>query len=281
MSTFSNRPIAVINSERIELTPTQIQSVYAKVNEHNNGLIGDKNIFEVPHYVIQLTGDKQVYFTLYRFFPPSGNVSANYKPYQYMKNISIDIMKAVETYATGHGLPIQLWADDNFKPIKAYSDDMPIFTFGKYRGCTMEDVFNKDAQYIVWYSKQEPYVSRYGKVSNKDANMKAMAKEYANLYFQTLTEKNREESTSEFVGTIKVRQHMTITIGFMKTYTSEWGDSSIKAFATDENGNHIQFYVNGNLKVEKGNTYNVKATPVKHFESVGKKTTRINRVTIL
>jgi len=281
---FNTRPIARINSERIELSVEQIQSVYAKVNAHNKVLIGDAKIFSKPHYVIQLTGDKQVYFTLYKFTPPiegrPTSVYVPYVPYRYLKNVSIDILKAVDLYTTGKGLPIQVWADDNFKPIQAFSDEMPIFTFGKYRGCTMEDVFERDAQYIIWYSKQEVYVNRYGNSSKKDITMKRLAKEYADLYFQTLAEKNRTECTSEHIGVLKVRQEITITVNYIKSTTCEYGEETVKASATDEEGNFIMFYVNRNLAVEKGLTYRVKATPVAHYESLGRKTTRINRIAI-
>ena len=73
---------------RRNYTDEQFQNVETLVKQHNEE-VG----FSYDRYlIVELTGNKKVFFTLYRYTKP---VSAYVNPYNYVKNLSIDLEQAV------------------------------------------------------------------------------------------------------------------------------------------------------------------------------------------
>lgn len=228
------------------------------VDEHNQKVGESKFIF-----VIDLTGDKRCYFTLYRF--NSGPCSPHVNPYTYLRNLSLDLVEATKKVATGKGLPILLHSDENRLPERFDADQI---SFGKYKGQTLSEVYEKDPSYIVWLAKNhKPDTKRGQKFSEILFGLR-------DLYFQTLSEKNNETCTSVWVGEPKSRLDLELTVLYKKNIP----DSNPKYFSQDINGNLFEFW--SALSLEKDSQIRVRGTVTKHIENLSRKITRINRVTL-
>jgi hypothetical protein len=229
------------------------------VDEHNQKVGESKIIF-----VIDLTGAKRCYFTLYRF--NSGPCSPHVNPYIYLRNLSLDLVEAAKKVATGAGLPILLYSDENRLPERFDADQI---SFGKYKGQTLSEVYEKDPGYIVWLAKNhEPDTKRGQKFSEMVYGLR-------DLYFQTLSEKHRETSTSVWVGEIKDRLDLTLTVLYKKIIP----ESNPKYLSQDINGNLFEFW--SALSLEKDSQIRVRGTVTKHIENLSRKITRINRVALV
>jgi uncharacterized protein (DUF3820 family) len=229
------------------------------VDEHNQKVGESKVIF-----VVDLTGAKRCYFTLYRFNHGPGSPYVN--PYTYLRNLSLDLVEAVKKVATGKGLPILLYSDDNRLPERFDADQI---SFGKYKGQTLTEIYEKDPGYIVWLAKNhEPDTKRGQKFSEMVYGLR-------DLYFQTLSEKNRETCKSVWVGEIKNRLDLNLTV-LSKKMVSE---SNPKYLTQDTNGNLFEFW--SALPLERGSEVLVRGTVTKHTENLSRKITRINRVALV
>ncbi|MFW6226159.1 MAG: hypothetical protein ACOC3V_04305 [bacterium] len=247
------------------LTDQQIDNLLNKVDEHNKG----KN-FENSYYIIDLTGDKRVYFTLYRYDKP---ISGYVNPYKYIKNISIDFEKVIDKVIGRLHLPILACYDDNNSPLligfrKRTKEGVPTLPFGKYRGETLEQVWDKDRGYILWFNKNYKKDGKY-KLTEEDVILLDQSNELVNIFFEEISEKNRKECTSEFIE-LKKRMDFDITI-------TKIGNG--KVYGENEDGNIIYFYYEGN-DFEVGQKLTVVGRTTKHVEVLGRKTTYINRIKI-
>lgn len=90
------------------------------------------------------------------------------------------------------------------------------------------------------------------------------------------------ESTSEYIGEIGKRQEFTVTVQGIFTFDGTYGTTAIHKM-TDEKGNMLTWFASGNPDndLEKGKTYNIKATVKKHDAYKGVKQTVVNRVKVL
>jgi len=228
------------------------------VDEHNQKVGESKVIF-----VVDLTGAKRCYFTLYRF--NSGPGSPHVNPYTYLRNLSLDLVEAVKKVATGKGLPILLYSGDNRLPERF---DVDQISFGKYKGQTLTEIYEKDPGYIVWLAKNyEPDTKRGRKFSEMVFGLR-------DLYFQTLSEKNKETCKSQWIGVEKQRLPLALTPLSKKKYQ----ESNPKYLLKDTEENLYEFWFNGDLEI--GEEVILKGTVVKHIESLSRKITRLNRVTL-
>ena len=243
-------------------TPEQIEQAYNLAEKHNEvvGSISDTD----SYWVVSLTGCEHVYYTLYLFNKVSGN-------YTYCRNLSSNIVEAVAKIATSKGLPILLDEEDgNFKTRRIPA---VCFQFGKYVGQSLVEVYEKDPQYVLWAAKN---VLPKNKVQRQMLdNLQAIVKSH----FQMLTEKNKEECSSEYYGQIKTRYDLTLKVYQVNEYINEFERSlSYRHRATDESGNLFQFYYKEPL--DKDTAFKLRGTVTRHQEYVGRKFTIINRVKI-
>lgn len=225
------------------------------VDEHNQKVGESKRIF-----VVDTTGAKRCYFTLYRFNTGPGSPHVN--PYTYLRNLSLDLVEAVKKVATGRGLPILLYSGDNRLPERFNADQI---SFGKYKGQTLFEVYEKDPRYVVWLAKN---------YTGKRNQFLEIATGLSDLYFQTLSEINRETCKSVWVGEPKTRLDLSLTVLFRKSV----GDDKPKYLTQDADGNLFEFWLNESL--EKGSQVQVRGTVIKHYENLSRKITRINRVVL-
>jgi uncharacterized protein (DUF3820 family) len=229
------------------------------VYQHNQKVGESKIIF-----VVDLTGAKRCYFTLYRF--NSGPCSPHVNPYTYLRNLSLDLVEAVKKVATGKGLPILLYSDENRLPERFDADQI---SFGKYKGQTLSEVYEKDPGYIVWLAKNhQPDTKRGQKFSEMVYGLR-------DLYFQALSEKNLETCKSIWVGEPKSRLDLDLTVLYKKIIP----ESNPKYLTQDSNGNLFEFW--SALSLEKDSQVRVRGTVTKHIENLSRKITRINRVALV
>ena len=264
-------------------TSEQLLQLESLVAKHNEG-----KAFDSSYYIVDLTGSKQVYFTLFKY---TKVVEGFFNPYKYIKNLSINIVQAVEELLIrANNTPVIVCYDDNNNPLltgfrKRNKEGVPQLHFGKYKGMTVAEIWEKDRNWIIWFNKEyktNPYIDRFGNMrdpilSTEETIMKAQSRELVNLFWEDWKEKKIEQNkavASEYIGVLKTRLQDDFTIDKIvkkEEYTM--------VYLKDSNGNVAYTY--GDFDVVVGETYTMKATPTKHNEKLGLKTTYINRVSVL
>lgn len=86
--------------------------------------------------------------------------------------------------------------------------------------------------------------------------------------------------TDEYVGEIKTRQDMTLTVLFKKYIDGVYGTTTMHKFI-DDSGRMVIWFASGFTDLEEGTTYVVKATIKKHDTYNNVKQTIVNRVTVI
>jgi len=220
-------------------------------------------------FYVDISGRYSVYYTLWRFKPNTVN------PYQFITNLSIDFKTAIEKAKKVAGrVPIIIdkfgTQAGMFQAAKA-----ELITFGKYRGKTLGDIFVEDPKYIEWL---------YKKYDGKSAERRERIKYYHDLYIETITKKNIEESKSEFQG--KVGEKITIEVEIYSitreadTYDGKKLNNKCKMI--DDAGNkYTTFNIGTNKEVQKGDRIKLTAKVKSHSEYMGIKFTALNYCKII
>ncbi len=249
------------------------------VDEHNNG-----RSFDRMYYIVDVTGDKEVYFTLYRYVKPT---SGYVNPYKYIKNMSIDLEKAVNDI---HRLPMPVLVNytDNNNPLlvnfkKRSKEGVPNIPFGKYKGEPLADVWEKDRNWVMWFYKnykteqfKDPSVRyRTAKWTEEDILLKEQAEQLIQLFWEEMAEQNRQTSTSKYFGEIGKR-----TVVDAKVTKIKKNNDYSTIYLETKDGDIVYIY-DKDFKMEVGKTYSIKGTPTKHVEILGKKCTYLNRVDLI
>jgi len=254
-------------------TDEQVAELQKIVAKHNEG-----KVFANGYYIIDLTGEKQVYFTLYKYTP----VTVGYaNPYRYIKNISIDLHQAIGDINM-LPLPVIVNYVDNNNPLlvgfrRRTKEGIPTIPVGKYRGETIAEVWDTDRNWVMWFYKNYKTESDYP-LNAEEVILKAQAKELIDLFWQQMTERNREESISNYLGTLGMRMTVRAKVTKIKAYP-EYGYTKIYLETIDllNNGNIIYIY-DKDYKLQVGDIIKITGTPTKHEEKLGKKQTYLNRI---
>lgn len=267
-------------SER-NYTEEQLANLNKIVDKHNEG----KSIDDTFYYIISLTGQYDVYFTLYRY-QKSAEMSAYTNPYKYIKNLSIDIEKAVKEIVDRTPFFILLIESDNYNPVYvAYVDRFKKRTkegvvripSGKYAGKTMAEVFDVDRGYVAWFKnnwgiKSADYDGKPRKLSTEENILISDATELLKLYNDNKIADNKANCKSEFVGTENVRMSITAKVDFVSKNADY-----VKIYLSD--GDNLFYIYDKNYELVKNDVITLSGTP-KHIESLGKKMTYFNRIKI-
>jgi len=222
--------------------------------------------FKLGYFYIDVSGKYSVYYTLWKDAPNHTH---------FITNLSTDFQTAVEKARKSTGrIPVIIDRTGTkaglFKAAKA-----EILTFGKYRGKTLGDIFVEDPQYIVWLSKNYKGKSqeRYERIQY-----------YTDLYFETITKKNQQESKSEYVG--KIGDKITFEAEVYDVKITEYHGIAytttrkLKCKLIDNDGNkYTTFNIGG--EVQKGDTIKISARVKDHKEYLGIKFTLINYCKII
>jgi hypothetical protein len=219
-------------------------------------------------FYIDISGKYAVYYTLWRFKPGVAT------PYHFITNLSIDFKTAIEKAKKAAGrVPVII---DRFGTQAGMfrTAKSELITFGKYRGKTLGDVFIENPQYIAWL---------YKNYDGKSPDRFERIKYYYDIYLETITKKNIEESKSQFVGkigdkiTIEVDVYSVERLGFQTQI-----DFNNKCKMIDDAGNKYMTYNLGtNKDVQKGDKVKVTAKVKDHKEYLGIKFTTLNYCKII
>lgn len=228
--------------------------------------------FKLGYFYIDVSGKYSVYYTLWKDSPRNTN---------FITNLSTDFQTAVEKAKKISGrIPVIIDRTGTkaglFKASKA-----EILTFGKYRGQRLGNIFASDPQYIIWLNKN---------YKGKNPDTAEKIKYYADLYYETITQKNREESPSEYQGEIGGKITFEAEVYDVKRteYTgahSNWNramdtKSNLQCKLIDKDGNKYSTYNIGG-EVQKGDFVKISARVKDHKELMGIKFTIINYCKII
>jgi len=257
--------------------PVEVKDeVYRKVNEHN--VKTDPSI--KGFYAIDVTGKYQVYYTFWRFKDIDPRFAGFIKNPVYMGNLTTDLMSSVDkAIQRVPNVKIEIWEDATKNNLIGKTKDTPSFTFGKYRGRTFPDVYLENPSYFAFLAKN---------ADPKYANTKSSVaiQFFANLYFEEMTKKNQESSTSKFSGTIGGRYEGELEVYNIKEYknqtnsfTGETRDVYLyKLKDADENKFMCYDLEKKFTDVKVGDKLKVSAKIKNHKEVVGIKFTLLNYV---
>lgn len=221
----------------------------------------DRNKFGV--FYVGVTGKHQVFYTLYRFRPSN---SPYVEPLTYVCNLSTDLIDAcIKARRIAGKIPVELDTYGTCKRLVGAAKAL-IIKFGKYRGVNIEEVFGNDPQYIVWMKK----AADKGELKI-DGNMHKEVERLSGIFWEGVTKKNEENSTSGFIGNLGERLTMKVKI---------LGIVEGKVKLVDENGNRLYTYT-GSFDVKKDDEVTIKGTVTSHKLIVGIKQTYINRVRLM
>lgn len=257
--------------------PVEVKDeVYRKVKEHN--VKTDPSI--KGYYAIDVTGKYQVYYTFWRFKDIDHRFAGFIKNPVYMGNLTTDLMSSVDkAIQRVPNVKIEIWEDATKNNLIGKTKDTPSFTFGKYRGRTFPDVYLENPSYFAFLAKN---------ADPKYANTKSSVaiQFFANLYFEEMTKKNQESSTSKFSGTIGGRYEGELEVYNIKEYknqtnsfTGETRDVYLyKLKDADENKFMCYDLEKKFTDVKVGDKLKVSAKIKNHKEVVGIKFTLLNYV---
>ena len=255
-----------IRTEKVysEDTIARIEELFEKGNESKSWNMG--------YYIIDTTGDYQVYFTLYRF---KKSESRYINPYKYIKNITSDFGKLEDMVDRFNSQPIPVIvvgsANNNAKICEfrnRKNSPTPFVKFGKYAGKTIEEIWAEDRNYVLWFAKNfEPK-------GESNILLSDQANEFKRLFFTELADKNRATDTSNYVGNIKERINVDAKVTSIKVNE----DYSVINLVTND-GNNI-FVYDKDYQLSVGDDVNIIGTATKHVEKMGKKFTYLNRINL-
>jgi hypothetical protein len=254
-----------------------ITDAYDIVNAHNTAVnpngysFNDKDNVS-SYYIISVTGTKNCYYTLYSY--NNHCISPNAKPWQYITNLSTDLLEAVNKICTGRGKIVRLEIQDNFN----INNIAPTcFQFGKYAGQPISEVYNRDPKYIIWAAFN---MTAKNKRQQQVVETLQLLKD---AHFQMVTEENLQTCTSnhmhEIGQRVNVNLQITSIIDPKPDPLTGLTPESKKYRAQDNNGNLYQFFSKAELELNQ--SYALRGTTKRHFTTLGKKYTSLNRVTIL
>ena len=211
------------------VTKEDIDKAFEIVEKHNS--IVDPNNKAgygengMSFYIIEPTGRHEVFFTLYRLNHLC--INTRLPNPRYIKNLSVNLLEAVKKIATGKGLPIELGGVENYKRKNGYTmEGVPFVTFGKYNGQTLDVIYEKDPQYVLWFAKN--YDPHAFKTTDKKLALKEHAESLADAHFQAITVNNQAECKSEYQGELKERKEWELTLyGVKVVNSSNYGDYTI------------------------------------------------------
>jgi len=182
--------------------------VYDMVKNHNEK--ADPTI--KGYYAIDVTGKYQVYYTFWRFKDIDARFAKFIKNPIYMGNLTTDLITAVEkAISRVPNVRIDIWSDASKHNLIGKTKDNITFTFGKYRGKTLPEVYLENPGYFAFLAKNAD--PKYA-----GSKMNVAIQFFSDLYFEEMTNKNRETSTSKFVGEVGGRFSGELEVYNVKVY---------------------------------------------------------------
>lgn len=260
------------------------------MKEHNDGPI-DKEL--KGFYYIDVTGKWQVYFTLWRWKDIDPRFAGFIKNPIYMGNMTTNFLTSVKKALEKipRSVRFQIMTDENREGLigknSARSNEDMRFTFGKYRGRSMGEVYLENPSYFAWLAKNAD--PRY---ENSKANKAIQL--FAQMYYEEVTKQNQEKYKDvQYVGAIGDRYEGEIEVYKIETKAGQnfgprrsWGKQEDPTYtdarAVDAAGNKFIIY---NLDkafpdhiIEKGSKVKIRGKVKDQKEILGIKFNRLSYV---
>jgi len=243
------------------------------LKDHNDA-VNNPNLKPGDFYAVDVTGKHQVYYTFWRFRDIPIQVQKYIKNPIYFGNLSTNLLEAIKKALSKpvvRNVPVQLWNSDTREGLIGKTKTTPSFTFGKYRGRSFPDVYLEDPGYFLYLSRNaDP------KYAGSATNQAIMA--FADMARDDMTERNRQNIDSNYVGNIGERNEFELELVHMQTYPPREGEG--KGYTTykmrDADGNRFYSYQFPSDNV--GDKVKVRATIKDHKERMGVKFTRLSRI---
>ncbi len=196
---FYTLPEMAVGDEK-EISQEEWDKAMKLVNDHNNSGNIDPEI--KGFYYIDVTGRWEVYFTFWRFkeIPPDIERLGVIKNPVYMQNLTTNFLTSVQKALSKMPKSVKLYimTAENREGLigktRVTKQEDIRFTFGKYRGKTIGEVYLDDPGYIAWLAKNaDP------KYENTKINQALRV--FADMYYEEVTKQNREKFKDvQFVG---------------------------------------------------------------------------------
>ena len=215
--------------------------------------------YKTGYFYIDVSGRYSVYYTLWK---------ESLRSSQFISNLSTDFMTAVEKAKKAAGRIPVIIDRTGTKAGMFQAAKSEIFSGGKHRGQTIGEVFVEDPTYIVWLSRDFNY-------KGNDPIMKEKILYYTKLYYETVANKNREKSLSNYVGEVGEKIEIQAEVFAAKKVPSQYNNKlQMQCKLIDENGNKYKVYDIGK-DVKDGDTVKLTAKVKKHTEVLGIKFTEL------
>lgn len=272
-----------------DITPEEWNEAIKLMKDHNESAQIDKEL--KGFYYIDVTGKWQVYFTLWRWKDIDPKFASVIKNPIYMGNMTTNFLTSVKKALdlVPSSIRFQIMTDQNREGligrVAAHSNEDIKFTFGKYRGRSLGEIYLEDPKYIIWLvQNQDP---KYA-----ETKMSRALQLFAQMYYEEVTNQNKEKfkdiqfagnKGDKYEGEIEVYKYeikQGQVFGYLgrgqnpPTYTS--------TRAVDKNGNKL---IINNLDktfpgqtIEKGSKLAIKGKVVDQIEILGVKFTKIGYV---
>lgn len=207
----------------------------------------------------QSSGSKGVMFVLYVLNKKC--VSAHVDPFNYLGQLSDNLPDAIISARRKVGkFQIILDADETFRDRKLPDQ----IGFGKYKGKTIDEIFDIDPKYIFWLGNK----ANNGELKVNSRLFNTL-KEYYSISRELVIEENKQKSKPALPIEIK-KVERTLTCYKIVNY----GDYFLQRFK-DSDGNIFQYQ--GKMLVEKeGDVVTISCKVTKSFESLGLVFNKIN-----
>jgi hypothetical protein len=240
---------------RTALTKPSDEEIEEAEEYLKQGADPDWDIMKQGYISIDVSGKYSVYYTMWR---------VNLKSDHFITNLSTDFKTAIQKAKKAAGRIPVLIDKYGTKSGLFQAARAEILTFGKYRGNSLGEIFIENPQYINWL---------YTKYDGSHNLPMDRLKFYNDLYFETITKKNLEESKSKYVGKIGDKITITADIYDFSVETSPFdGSTQYKCKLIDKEENKYMTYNIGKL-LKKGDSVELLAKVKDHKELLGVKFT--------
>ena len=212
-------------------------------------------------YVITLgqsVNSKGVMLVMYSYLRKCTSPHVN--PANYLGNLGMDIETAVlnaRKRVPKFQINIEAWETVSKR---LSNNTMP---FGKYRGMTIEDIFDKDEQYLLWIATSDSinYIKSEGAVN--------LIKEYSAIAKENITNSNRSKSTSK---SLPIEEKTSVKDLIMYSFfvkTNDGVDSYNVAKFKDADGNKYVYQGNSKKITKETVKMDLKCRVVGSYEAMG------------
>jgi uncharacterized protein (DUF3820 family) len=222
-------------------------------------LKGDVN--PIRNYVITLgqsSVSKGVMFVMYSYLKECK--SAHVNPANYLGNLGADMEIAVANArkrVPKFAIQIEDWETVSKR---LTNNTMP---FGKYKGSSIEDIFDKDEKYLLWIANSDSF--QYIKA----VGCRSLISEYSKIAKENITQTNRGNSLSKALLIEDKTNVKELTVYSIYTGQSEWGDPYRVVKLTDADGNKYKYNGSSNKITDETKDISLKCRISGNYESMG------------